>query len=440
MSLKTFLTPRISQWLLSRERLLRQRAQAERRRLRSGAPHELLYFHQVDDPYSALAAQSLSQLTQRYDVHLQPFLVPPPRDDVAPERERLVAYSRSDAQWLARRHGLWFQDPGHQPAATAVERISHELWVAIETGTFAQRAPELSRALWESAGAHLAEAAEHLNAGTRLTDHLRQADERRQRLGHYLGATFYYGGEWYWGIDRLHHLEKRLQALGAQRQASLQPALLFPPLPELPPQPLLGAGLPRPTLEFFFSFRSPYSAIVAPRVFELARQTGAQVQLRYVLPMVMRGLPVPRSKRRYISLDTAREAHERGIDFGRLQDPVGRPTERGLSLMPLAERHGRGQAYMLAFMHAVWAQGVDAGSDRGLRQIVEAAGLPWNEAREALHDPTWREIAEDNRKALFAAGLWGVPSFRTGNVAVWGQDRLSRIQEELLRMLQEAQA
>ena len=25
---------------------------------------------------------------------------------------------------------------------------------------------------------------------------------------------FYYGGEWYWGVDRLYHLEQRLGELG----------------------------------------------------------------------------------------------------------------------------------------------------------------------------------------------------------------------------------
>ena len=82
-----------------------------------------------------------------------------------------------------------------------------------------------------------------------------------------------------------------------------------------------------PTIEFFFPLRSPYSTNVAPRVFELARHTSASVRLRFVLPMVMRGLPVPRDKRLYISLDAAREARFRNVPFGRLNDP-GRQTDR----------------------------------------------------------------------------------------------------------------
>ncbi|HRA63710.1 MAG TPA: DsbA family protein, partial [Burkholderiaceae bacterium] len=179
--------------------------------------------------------------------------------------------------------------------------------------------------------------------------------------------------------------------------------------------------------------RSPYSAIVTPRVFALAAMTGATVRLRPVLPMVMRGLAVPQSKRMYITQDAAREAFVHNIPFGRLNDPLGRPTERGLALLALAERQGRGQALLLSFMQGVWSEGIDAGSDRGLRRIAERAGLSWDDACLALDDESWRQDAETNRAAMFALGLWGVPSFQVRNLAVWGQDRLWAVQQALLQ-------
>jgi 2-hydroxychromene-2-carboxylate isomerase len=170
---------------------------------------------------------------------------------------------------------------------------------------------------------------------------------------------------------------------------------------------------------------------VAPRIFELGRLTGAKVNLRFVLPMVMRGLPVPKVKREYIVYDTAREAHVRNIPFGRLNDPVGKPTERGLALIPFAEQHSKGQEFVLSYMQGVWAEGIDAGSDKGLKKIVERAGLRWEGAEVALQHEAWRERATANREELFAAGLWGVPSFKVGNTVVWGQDRLWAVHEAL---------
>ena len=238
----------------------------------------------------------------------------------------------------------------------------------------------------------------------------------------------YYGGEWYWGVDRLHYLESRLQSLGLQTAGVS--GCLFPPGADLG-QPVALSN--PPPIDFFFSFRSPYSAIVAPRIFELGRLTGAVVRLRYVLPMAMRGLPVPREKRLYIVHDAAREARLRGVPFGRMNDPIGKPTERGLSLMPLALANAKGPAYVLSFMHGVWAQGLNAGSDHDLKSMVERAGLSWAQAQEALHDSAWRVTAENNREELFALGLWGVPSFKVDDTVVWGQDRLWAVQKALLR-------
>lgn len=420
--------PAISQRLLSRERLLARRTRAEQKRRAEDRPHEVHCFHQVDDPYSALLAQVLPALLSRYDISLRPHLVSPPADSAAPERAKLVAYSRRDAELLARHHGLEFTDPGQQPAPSQVLPVSMRLLDAIDQHEFGIQAGRLSRELWlPAAGTPMADATtEQLQ---RLKAHLAESDALRRRLGHYLGATLYYEGEWYWGVDRLHHLEHRLQELGARKPTA--PTTLC-----VQPSVDLNEARPAPAgrqIDFYFSLRSPYSAIVAPRVFQLAKLTGAAVRLCYVLPMVMRGLPVPREKRRYISQDAAREAFVRGIPFGRLNDPVGRPTERGLSLMPLAEREGLGERYVLSFMQGVWAEGIDAGSDRGLRRIAERAGLTWSAAQAALKDEGWRVHAERHRAEMSALGLWGVPSFRVNDLSVWGQDRLWAVQDALLK-------
>jgi 2-hydroxychromene-2-carboxylate isomerase len=425
MSLRSWLTPVISQHLLSRGRLLKRRADAERTRVKRGEPHRVHYFHQVDDPYSALVASILPRFAARYDIDIAAHVVGPPPDAAAPERQKLIDYSRKDAALLARHWDLKFDDPGRQPALQESPRVTEQLVTAAENGTFVALAGTLSASLW-SGVADSIDAASILAPQT--SAHLDRANALRKHLGHYLGATFYYEGEWYWGVDRLHHLERRLQELGAARGGIRD--LMFPPDPDL--KEVAPLVKPEP-IDFFFSLRSPYSAIAAPRVFELAGLTGAKVRLRYLLPMVMRGLPVPPDKRSYISQDAAREAFVRGIPFGRLNDPVGRPTERGLALMAYAERVGKGQDYLLSFMRGVWAEGIDAGSDRGLRKIVERCGLSWQLACLALKDESWREVAELNREEMFALGLWGVPSFKVGDTVVWGQDRLWAVQLALLK-------
>jgi 2-hydroxychromene-2-carboxylate isomerase len=392
-----------------------------------GEPHRLHYFHQVDDPYSALLAQVLPRLLARYEVRLEAHVVGAPADEAAPEREKLVAYSRKDAQLLARHWQLQFTDTGRQPTADACVLARRRLVAAIAADRFAQSAASVSLQLWDPAPT-LPPDRPALADPAATERHVADSEALRQRLGHYLGATLYYAGEWYWGIDRLHHLESRLQQLGAQRSGDS--AAMFPPPGEL--QPATRAP-DAPVIDFFVSLRSPYSAIVAPRAFALAEQTGARLRLRPVLPMAMRGLAVPRSKRMYITQDAAREAHVRQIPFGRLNDPLGRPTERGLALLALAMQQGRDKSFLLSFMQGVWSEGVDAGSDRGLRRIAERAGMSWDDARLALDNDQWRQVAEANRAAMFALGLWGVPSFHVRNLAVWGQDRLWAVRQAVLQ-------
>ncbi|MCU0736044.1 MAG: DsbA family protein, partial [Methylotetracoccus sp.] len=230
---------------------------------------------------------------------------------------------------------------------------------------------------------------------------------------HYQSAMLRYGGEWYGGIDRLDHLEGRWRSLGLGRGADVarwtrtwQPFCYGS----------AGAGAGGPALDFFFSLRSPYSYLAFDRTLRLADHYAIPVRLRPVLPMVMRGLTVSRQKRMYILRDAAREARKLGIPFGRISDPVGRPVERGYALLDYADGHGRLREFLSCFFRAVWAEGVDAGTDAGLARIVERAGLNWDEARRRIGEESWRLRVEENQRLLAESGLWGVPSYRYGEI------------------------
>ena len=377
--------PVISQHFLSRSRLLNLRKKAEQLRKSQSRPHVLHVFLQPDEPYSQLLAQALPKLQSRYAVSVLRHGVSEPDDSAAPEREKLKAYSQIDAKRLADEYGLVFPAP--------------------------------------------------FDKSSNSEKSLQEAHALRKKWGHYLSGMIYYEGEWYWGIDRLHHLESRLNDLGLSTQAhslGLHKAKPFFFAPQYQPV----AHVPEGTdIDFYFSFRSPYSAISAAQVFKWAKDNGVQVNLKYVLPMVMRGLPVPTEKSRYISLDAAREAYVQNVKFGCLNDPVGRPTERGLSLIPFAQMHQLAEAYVMSFMQGVWSEGLDAGTDQHLKIMVERAGLNWPAAKDILKSDAnelhWRATAEQNRQSLFALGLWGVPSFKFEDVAVWGQDRFWMIEKAI---------
>jgi 2-hydroxychromene-2-carboxylate isomerase len=428
-------------WALTHPRVrAARRALAERRRRLAGQPHRIHYFHQVDDPYSQLAAQALEPFCARYQVELEPHLVGPPPDDAAPERERLEGFARKDAADVAPFYGLEFPEAPAPPGPADVELAGRLLTSALATGRFVQEAARIGAALWSADRSQLEKLAIELPpADAEATrSALDAGNALRRSKGHYLGAMFHYAGEWYWGVDRLWHLERRLQALGALRAgADAAPIVRRPDLGEAP----LLESPRRLRLEYFPSLRSPYTAIAMRRVLELPERLPVELVLRPVLPMVMRGLPVPTAKRLYIMHDTKREAEDAGEPFGFVCDPVGRPVERGVSLYPWARERGRAAELLACFTRAAFAEGVDTGSDAGLRYVVEQAGLSWDEAQPHLDGEDWREELEENRRALFANGLWGVPSFRLvgegdePDFCTWGQDRIWRVEAEVRRRL-----
>lgn len=415
-----------------------QRRTAEWRRRLRGAPHRIDYFHQVDDPYSHLAAQTLDCLVARYDVELAVHLVGPPAAAAAPERARLEAFARKDAADVAPAYGLAFPVDASSPPPAAVTRVIAEL-ARTPADRLPARAVDRGNQLW----AGQIDAISAVSDDDRATAAAAVAtgDALRGRLGHYLGATFHYAGEWYWGVDRLHYLEERLRSLAADKPGCpSEPIVAAPHAPFATTATTSTTGTESVQLEFFLSLRSPYTYIAMPRTYELAHRHNIEIVLRPVLPMVMRGLAVPHSKRMYIVRDTKREADRVGVPFGRICDPVGAPVEKGFALYHWARDHGRDAAYLHAFARAAFADGIDTGSDAGLRHVVESSGLSWREAQQHRGDQGWREELEANRLALLELGLWGVPSFRVcgggrPDFATWGQDRLWLVEREILTRL-----
>lgn len=397
-------------------------------RLRGERP-TIRYFHQADDPYSHLAAQMLPRLRARYAAEIEIWLVPPPEDSAAPDRERLRAYGLRDAARVAQARGLTFPGNAALPAAQAVERLQAVLAEALDQGRFDDVAPAAGASFWT--GDDRALTGQATPNGTpspgRADALLAAGTARRAELGHYLGGMFHFEGEWFWGVDRLGHLEARLAARGLDREAG-SPALAPALEPSLGPAPL---GAP-PTVEAWFSFRSPYSWLFMPRIRELTQAYGAKLELRPILPMVMRGLAVPRIKTIYITLDCKREAERLGLPFGRIVDPVGAGAERALAVLHHAMDLRLGEQFAELGLKAAFADGIALAEDAGLYDVARRAGLTDAQTAAALADQSWRQRAEVNRAALLEAGLWGAPTFRvSGREAHWGQDRLWMLEDDI---------
>jgi 2-hydroxychromene-2-carboxylate isomerase len=412
-------------------RRLRGAAAELARRVRR-APRAVDFFHDITDPWSHLTAQAVQRLAARYPVELRFHLVSAPASDVDAQPQQRLAHAVRDARELADHWDLSF------PAAPKQMDTQSARWVAsalIQPRPFADQlraAIELGEAAWRGDHAAVQQriGAWGHESHMAVPPVLASGYARLRDAGHYQGAMLAYGGEWFWGIDRIPHLEARLAddtgvPLGtgvlAARPAATRPAERL----------IAGAG-PVP-VEVWWSFRSPYSYLALDRLAALAATYPVELRWRPILPMVQRGIPAPSVKKMYIVHDAKREADRLGVPFGRVADPLGAGVDHCLAIARLAIDRGRALDFLQSAGRGIWSEALDVASYVDLRTIVERAGLDWSDARAALADDRWRAWATGNADDLAALGLWGVPSFRAGNYVTWGQDRVEFLADRLRR-------
>jgi 2-hydroxychromene-2-carboxylate isomerase len=397
-----------------------------RRRL-ARAPSRLDFYYDVADPWSHLAAQVTLRLARAYPVEVAVHVVTPPASDVDHAGDMRRKHATRDARDLASHWDLEYPGKG-DAEPNAVKRASQimikprppleqlEVAIAIGNATWASDVKGLTALMGKYGHESAAEVPPILNANY---------IELRKR-GFYHAASWNWNGEWYAGLDRVHYLEA---ALARDTGTSAPPVLTA--RPPMEPERIAGVKGDRPVVDFWFSFRSPYSYLAIDRVAALAATYPIELRVRPILPMVQRGAALPKVKGLYIVRDAKREADRLGIPFGEIADPLGKGVEHALAIAHVAGPK------LLDFLRSAgrgaWAESMDLASYVDLRAVVERAGIDWDVAKAALASDGWREWAKTNADDLAVAGLWGVPSFKVGDYATWGQDRIPFLEDRLRR-------
>ena len=426
MSLSSKLGSRIITFLFSAKMRAFKRRWAERRRRLSGKPHTVVVFLELDDPYSYLLSRHIPDLQNRYDIELQIHLAQALGEAYRPHADMLAVYAEKDCARLAREMGIPFLDKGQAPPVEHRRALIDALAGSEQEDSFGEDVLEAIGLYWRGDTEGVARRV----SGSELSGQgdllLQRNQESLARQGHYETATINYAGEWYWGVDRLHYLTDRLDELGARKVdaavstvASVRQIAAMS-LPVAPP----SSAVDLPPLELFYSISSPYSYLALQRVCDIVDAFDLDLKIRPVLPMVMRGMQVPKPKLLYIAGDVTREAEHFDIPFGKFNRPLGVAAERCLAVFFYAVGEKKERDYLRHLGDAIWTQGADFESDRSLRKITGRTGLFWPEVKAVIESDDWRQMVEDNRSLMMESGCWGVPTMRLGDFTVWGQDRL----------------
>lgn len=267
-----------------------------------GKASQIDIFVAADDAHSYLLLQCAQILLRRYALHAVVWVLPPGTNGWASSFDVKYKWGVRDAGLLAALYGLkepLLADMCPQSIALVTQRMQAE---SKESGNSVARTLKAMSLLWDSGGGGLTDCI----ANTITVDEsLEQNAAHLSRLGYYNPGAIHFQGEFY-PPNRLHHLERRLlqdfHVLSKDRGSS--GALLFNHEEDCErdidykqavvhstacPQDHTHAN---PPVELYYSFRSPYSQLILPRLRRVCSHYGHSLILRPVLPMVTRGLKV----------------------------------------------------------------------------------------------------------------------------------------------------
>jgi len=415
------------------------RKKTEATRQEEKRPHEILYFHKVDDPYSHLTIQCIEELKSSFDIVLKLILVGEENLDAVHEPSLYNIYCLRDVKRIAPFYNINFKADEY-PAKDLVEK-ANSILTSVRAEDFGEIATQVSFALWEGDATALDElSSTYYATKSEVKNKLMQGNETRNAKGYYFGSAFYYEKELYWGVDRLPHLEERLAQLGAKNpQASDN----ICPIELKAPRRLESDK--KVNLYYYPSLNSPYTFVSTKRVRQIREEYPINLITKPVLPMLMRMMTIPNFKAKYIISDAAREGRKHGHEMKSIYSPIGKPARKSYSLFPIIDEAGKGFEYIEALLKASFQDGINIGDDAFLENLVTELELDWLTIKKDLNTKHWKKVLNDNVEDMYSGNCWGVPSFKITDTDdsnpfyVWGQDRMWLLKEEITKRLSKEQ-
>ena len=256
-----------------------------------------------------------------------------------------------------------------------------------------------------------------------------------RKAGHYRAAMLHYGGEWYWGIDRLplpRGTRSRATSAATSRTSCRRGRRPIA-APRSPSSPSKAKPL---ACELWFSFRSPYSYLALEQI--------EAVLAPYKVPLVLR--PVAADGRR--AACRCRPSSGCTSCATRSAKPIAsasrsaRSAIRSAPASTTASRSRTGPtsaAQLLAFaksaMRGIWAEARDMTEYVDLRYVVEraepAVGRGARSARRPRGARKWAHANGDRSRRV--SGCGACRRSGCGDFVAWGQDRLPLLADRLRR-------
>ncbi|MFN3514230.1 MAG: 2-hydroxychromene-2-carboxylate isomerase [Phenylobacterium sp.] len=195
------------------------------------------------------------------------------------------------------------------------------------------------------------------------------------------------------------------------------------------------------TVEFIFDFGSPNAYLAWQVLPEIARRTGAEVEL---VPCLLGGLfkitgnqaPMVafggiQGKMAYEAKETQRFIARHGLSKFQFNPHFPVNTLLIMRGLVAARRLGVETPYLQAVLAAMWEDGRKMDDPEIVAEVLTQAGLDAKAILEKTQDPEVKAELMANTEAAAARGAFGIPTFFVGEEMFFGKERLGQVEEEL---------
>lgn len=385
----------------------------------------------LNDPHSFMLVQMLSRFAKNYRIDFKVLFIwgALPGVTISPKLYRQWAIK--DANLIAEKYklititeapSLKVLTTGQQSWQFLVNNIANAEQVFIKT--------------WGN------QFSEHYQTSTPTINYQVRNQERLRSKGHYAAASILLAGDWFVGVDRLYHFEQALLKLSfldsknalfrlSKDEKNDVVADKYFSAQDVSHEDLNKITNKGEPLVSYLSLRSPYSYLGFVQAISLAKRYDVELIVKPVLPLLMRGVLMPKAKQKYIYLDAVREAKRLDIELTGFVDPLGDGIINVYRFFSWAETQGKAVEYMLACFRAVYVDGIDLSKIKNVKIIFESLALDIDEAYSYQQKHDWQQWADVNQINLSELNFWGVPCFSYGDFSFWGQDRIPAIEKEI---------
>ena len=208
-------------------------------------------------------------------------------------------------------------------------------------------------------------------------------------------------------------------------------------------------------IDLYFSYRSPYSYLILPRMLKLKEEYDIEINFKVVYPIAIRMPEWFEGKNMFTyfffkMIDMRRQAKKLGVPFTtKLKpDPIRQNIMTGkisshqpyifdiCHLGQMAQMKGVGMEFAFEVSSLIFGGVENWNTDENLSEAAKKVGLDLNQLKESVrvHEEEIIGQIKQNQVDQLNAGHHGVPLTVIGEKYFFGQDQFDKIMETLLEL------